>query len=100
MPEVSVPLTSVPNLLTLSRILAIPIVVATFYLQQDSAAWFACAFFSAAGVTDWLDGHVARRWSQQSELGRFLDPIADKLLVADTLFMLVAKGRLSSQWAL
>ena len=89
-------LTSLPNLLTLSRILAIPIVVASFYVQGDYARWFACALFSAAGVTDWLDGHMARRWAQQSELGRFLDPIADKLLVAATLFMLVATDRLSS----
>ncbi len=89
-------LTSLPNLLTLSRILAIPIVVASFYLQGDYARWFACALFSAAGLTDWLDGHMARRWAQQSELGRFLDPIADKLLVAATLFMLVATDRLSS----
>jgi cardiolipin synthase len=95
-----VSLTSVPNLLTLSRILAIPIVVATFYVDGDYARWFACAMFSAAGVTDWLDGHMARRWAQQSEIGRFLDPIADKLLVAATLFMLVAKGRLSAEWAL
>ena len=90
------PLTSLPNLLTLSRILAIPIVVASFYIPGDYARWFACALFSAAGVTDWLDGHMARRWSQQSELGRFLDPIADKLLVAATLFMLVATDRLSA----
>ncbi len=88
------PLTSLPNLLTLSRILAIPLVVATFYVSGDSARWFCCALFSAAGITDWLDGHVARRWEQQSELGRFLDPIADKLLVAATLFMLTATDRL------
>ena len=94
--ERSVPLTSLPNLLTLSRILAIPIVVASFYIPGEYARWFACALFSAAGVTDWLDGHMARRWSQQSELGRFLDPIADKLLVAATLFMLVATDRLSA----
>jgi len=98
--EECVSLISLPNLLTLSRILAIPIVVASFYVSGDSARWFACALFSAAGVTDWLDGHMARRWSQQSELGRFLDPIADKLLVAATLFMLVAKGRFSSEWTL
>jgi cardiolipin synthase len=89
-----VPLTSLPNLLTLSRILAIPLVVATFYVSGDSARWFCCALFSTAGITDWLDGHVARRWEQQSELGRFLDPIADKLLVSATLFMLTATGRL------
>lgn len=90
----NVPLTSLPNLLTLSRILAIPVVVATFYLDGDSARWFCCALFSAACVTDWLDGHMARRWEQQSEIGRFLDPIADKLLVSATLFMLTATGRL------
>ena len=90
-------LTSVPNLLTLSRILVIPVVVATFYVPGDYARWFCCALFAAAGFTDWLDGHVARRWEQQSELGRFLDPIADKLLVSATLFMLTAFGRLSTQ---
>ena len=91
------PLLSLPNLLTLSRILVIPLVVASFYVPGDYARWFACALFSAAGLTDWLDGHMARRWAQQSELGRFLDPIADKLLVAATLFMLTAFDRLSMQ---
>ena len=91
------PITSVPNLLTLSRILVIPVVIATFYVSGDYARWFACALFSAAGVTDWLDGHMARRWEQQSEIGRFLDPIADKLLVSATLFMLTTFGRLSAQ---
>jgi cardiolipin synthase len=89
-----VPITSVPNLLTLSRILVIPVVIATFYVPGDYARWFGCALFSAAAVTDWLDGHMARRWEQQSEIGRFLDPIADKLLVSATLFMLTAFGRL------
>jgi len=89
-----VPLTSLPNLLTLSRILAVPIVIASFYVAGDYARWFACALFTAAAVTDWLDGHMARRWAQQSEIGRFLDPIADKLLVAATLLMLTATGRL------
>ena len=87
-------LTSVPNLLTLSRILAIPVVVASFYIEGDFARWLACAVFSAAGFTDWLDGHMARRWAQQSDLGRFFDPIADKLLVAATLLMLTATVRL------
>ncbi len=91
------PITSLPNLLTLSRILAIPVVIATFYVPGDYARWFGCALFSAAGLTDWLDGHMARRWEQQSEIGRFLDPIADKLLVSATLFMLTAFGRLSPE---
>jgi cardiolipin synthase len=93
--ETELPFTSLPNLLTLSRILAIPVVVGTFYVSGDYARWFCCALFAAAGLTDWLDGHFARRWEQQSELGRFLDPIADKLLVSATLFMLTAMGRLS-----
>ena len=87
-------LTSLPNLLTLSRILVIPIVIATFYIPGDLARWAGCVLFSAAGVTDYLDGHLARAWKQQSELGRFLDPIADKLLVSAALFMLTAKERL------
>jgi cardiolipin synthase (CMP-forming) len=94
-PEGSVSLTNLPNMLTLSRILAVPVVVATFYVPGDYARWFGCALFTAAALTDWLDGHMARRWAQQSEFGRFLDPIADKLLVAATLFMLTTTGRLS-----
>ena len=90
-------LTSLPNVLTLSRILVIPVVVGSFYVPGDYARWIACALFSAAAVTDWLDGHMARRWQQQSEIGRFLDPIADKLLVSATLFMLTAFGRLSAE---
>ncbi|MGH3971629.1 MAG: CDP-diacylglycerol--glycerol-3-phosphate 3-phosphatidyltransferase, partial [Mycobacterium sp.] len=84
-------------LLTLSRIVVIPLVIATFYVAGDGAHWLGCVLFSAAGVTDWLDGHVARRWSQQSEIGRFLDPIADKLLVSATLLMLTAFSRLPAE---
>jgi cardiolipin synthase len=87
-------LTSLPNLLTLSRIVVVPLVVALFYVPGDAARWVACLLFSAAGVTDWLDGHMARRWNQQSDIGRVLDPIADKLLVAATLLMLTASSRL------
>src|SRR3984893_4965250 len=94
--ECCVPLTSLPNLLTLSRILVIPVVIGSFYVSGDYARWFACALFSAAAVTDWLDGHMARRWQAASEIGRFLDPIADKLLVSATLFMLTTFGRLSA----
>ncbi len=88
------PFRSLPNLLTLSRILVIPAVIATFYVPGDPARWSACALFAAAGLTDWLDGRLARRWKQQSDIGRFLDPIADKLLVSATLLMLTAFGRL------
>ncbi|HUK57757.1 MAG TPA: CDP-diacylglycerol--glycerol-3-phosphate 3-phosphatidyltransferase [Stellaceae bacterium] len=89
-------LTTLPNILTLSRIVVIPIVVATFWMASPSGPWLGCILFSAAAITDWLDGHVARAWKQQSELGRFLDPIADKLLVACVLFMLGVERRISA----
>jgi cardiolipin synthase len=89
-------LTTLPNLLTLSRIAAIPLVIVTFYLPAPYGPWIGCALFALAGFTDWLDGRLARLWKQQSELGRFLDPIADKLLVAAILFMLAALQRVSA----
>ena len=88
-------LTTLPNLLTLSRIVAIPLVIITFYVPAPYGPWIGCALFALAGFTDWLDGRLARLWKQQSELGRFLDPIADKLLVAAILFMLAALQRIS-----
>lgn len=88
-------LTSLPNLLTLSRIVVIPLVVATFFMDGGVARWVACGLFVLAAVTDWFDGYLARSWNQVSALGRFLDPIADKLLVAAVLFMLVAYQRVS-----
>jgi cardiolipin synthase (CMP-forming) len=83
-------LTTLPNLLTLSRIVAIPLVIVTFYIPPPYGPWIGCALFALAAFTDWLDGRLARLWKQQSELGRFLDPIADKLLVVAVLFMLGA----------
>lgn len=88
-------MTSLPNLLTLSRIVVIPLVIATFYSDGAMARWVACGLFVAAAITDWFDGYLARSWNQVSALGRFLDPIADKLLVAAVLFMLVAYDRVS-----
>jgi cardiolipin synthase (CMP-forming) len=73
-------------------------VVATFYLDAPVGPWAGCVIFAVAGFTDWLDGRLARAWQQQSEWGRFLDPIADKVLVAATLLMLTATQRISA-WA-
>jgi cardiolipin synthase len=86
---------ALPNLLTYARIVAVPVVVGLLYWQSifDGALWLrwvALAIFIAAGVTDILDGYFARMWGQQSSLGRMLDPIADKLLVASCLLMLAA----------
>ncbi len=85
---------NLPNLLTLSRIAAIPLVVACFWLERGWAQWLSSALFMAACVTDWFDGYFARRYHQISRFGRFLDPIADKLLVAAALVMMVNSGTL------
>lgn len=82
-------LLALPNVLTYMRIAAVPAVVACLFAGGTSMRWVAFALFVAASVTDWLDGYLARRWAQQSALGRMLDPIADKLLVGTTLLMLV-----------
>ena len=87
-------LTTLPNLLTLSRILAIPALIGAFYLSSPLSNWLAFTIFTAAGITDILDGYLARSRGEESGLGRFLDPVADKLLVAATLLMLVYVGRI------
>lgn len=87
--------TSLPNLLTFSRIVVIPLLIAAFYLQAPLSDWVPLGLFAAASVTDFLDGYFARTQNLQSSLGRFLDPIADKLLIATTILMLVALDRIT-----
>jgi cardiolipin synthase len=87
---------ALPNILTYGRIAAVPVVVGLLYWQNIIEGglwlrWVALGIFIAAGVTDILDGYFARIWGQQSSLGRMLDPIADKLLVASCLLMLAAE---------
>jgi cardiolipin synthase len=88
-------LTSLPNLLTLSRIAVLPLLVAAFYLDAPWSNIVACAVFAGASLTDYLDGYLARTFQQTSSLGRFLDPVADKIMVAVALMMLVADARIS-----
>jgi len=88
-------LTDLPNVLTLSRIAAIPLLVVLAALRTPGADMAACVLFSAAAITDYFDGALARSRSQHSDLGRMLDPIADKLLVGATLMMLGGENRLS-----
>jgi cardiolipin synthase len=97
---------SLPNLLTYARIVAVPAVVGALYGQVVLGGplwlrWVAVAIFIAAAITDMLDGYFARAWEQQSSLGRMLDPIADKLLVASCLLMLAAADTIRgwSLWA-
>ena len=88
-------MTTLPNLLTLSRIVVIPVLVALFFVPGNAAKWVALGLFTAAGITDYFDGYFARTRRQISALGRFLDPVADKLLVASVILLLVAFGRIA-----
>jgi cardiolipin synthase len=95
---------ALPNILTYGRIVAVPIVVGCMFYQNILHGglwlrWLALAVFIAAAISDFLDGYLARAWSQQSSLGRMLDPIADKLLVASSLLMLAAESTIHG-WAL
>jgi cardiolipin synthase (CMP-forming) len=78
-----------PNLLTLARILLTPVFVAAFWLDMPGGRWVVFVVFVIAAITDYADGWVARRRNVESRLGQMLDPIADKLLIASALLMLV-----------
>lgn len=80
---------NIPNLLTSFRIFLIPVFVIIFYLPGTWSAPAAAFVFWLAGVTDWLDGYLARRLNQQTAFGAFLDPVADKIMVAVALVMIV-----------
>jgi cardiolipin synthase (CMP-forming) len=89
---------NIPNLITWLRILLIPVFVSVFYLTDNSLSphlknLLATAVFLLASITDWLDGYLARRLNQYSAFGAFLDPVADKLMVAAALILLVKLGR-------
>ena len=90
-----------PNILTYTRIIAVPLVVGLLIYGGDINRWIALAIFIVAAITDFFDGYLARIWQQQSSLGRMLDPIADKLLVAACLLMLCADQQITgiSIWA-
>ncbi len=95
---------SIPNLLTYARILAVPLVVLCFFLEgrlqsSDPARWTALGIFVVASITDFLDGYLARIWKQTSNIGKMLDPIADKLLVAAALLLMAGDGTIAG-WTL
>lgn len=97
---------NIPNLLTYARILAVPLIVLFFFIEgrlqsSDFARWAALALFIVASITDYLDGYLARIWNQTSNIGKMLDPIADKLLIASVLLLMAADGTIAgwSLWA-
>ncbi|WEX08547.1 CDP-diacylglycerol--glycerol-3-phosphate 3-phosphatidyltransferase [Chelativorans sp. AA-79] len=97
---------NLPNILTYARILAVPLIVLCFFLEgslrsSEFARWSALFIFLAASITDYLDGYIARSWRQTSNIGKMLDPIADKLLIATCLLLLAADtARTIAGWTL
>lgn len=87
---------SIPNFFTVARIILIPCFVIAFYLPTKHAGVITASIFCLAGITDWLDGYLARKLNQTSRFGAFLDPVADKLIVAVALVLLV--GEYGSVW--
>ena len=85
-------LKNIPNSLTIMRIFLIPVLVVSFYFDGRTANYISTGIFIFASITDYVDGFLARYWSAQTNFGRMLDPIADKMLVASTLLMLVDKN--------
>ena len=83
---------NLPNILTYGRIAAVPVVGGLLMLPGNTARWAALVIYVAAAITDFFDGYLARKWQQQSPLGKMLDPIADKVLVAVVLLVLSADG--------
>ncbi len=97
---------NIPNILTYGRILCVPLIVVCFFVEgrlqsSDFARWAAVWIFVIASVTDFFDGYLARIWNQTSNIGRMLDPIADKLLIASILLLVAADGTIAgwSLWA-
>ncbi len=86
---------TLPNILTLSRVAVIPVLVALFFLETANGQWIACGIFIFSAITDFFDGFLARSLGQTTAFGTFLDPVADKLLVASALLMMVAFGQIA-----
>lgn len=87
---------NLPNKITLSRVLMVPIIVVLLYFENKYTCLFACAGFILASATDIVDGHIARRSNMVTSFGKFLDPLADKVLISSVLVMLVALNRVAA----
>lgn len=89
---------NLPNLLTLARIAIVPVFIVFMFFDSRDAGFWAAALFSVAAVTDAVDGWLARRWDVETSFGKFLDPLADKLIVMSALVMMIPMGRVPA-WA-
>ncbi|MFT5574276.1 MAG: CDP-diacylglycerol--glycerol-3-phosphate 3-phosphatidyltransferase [Cryomorphaceae bacterium] len=88
---------NIPNCLTFFRIAAIPLIVIAYFIESKYGNWYVAILFALAGISDALDGYLARRWNQTSKLGAFLDPVADKLLVTIMLLLVVSNANLHAE---
>lgn len=88
------------NILTMGRIAAIPFLIALLFITSPVAIWLALVLYICIALTDWFDGWVARRFNQMSEFGRFLDPIADKILVAAMFLTFCTTGTIGGIWVI
>jgi len=93
MPSTQAQILNIPNIITMVRIAAIPLLCVLLLSPEREAGFWAAALFAAASVTDWLDGYLARRMGIVTVFGKFLDPIADKLIVMSALIMILPFGR-------
>ena len=87
---------NIPNCLTFFRILAIPLIVGVYFSGWAYSNWYCVILFTLAGISDALDGYLARKWNQTSKLGEFLDPVADKLLVSTMLILVMSNVELQA----
>lgn len=89
---------NIPNILTMARIACVPVVVVLLLSDSRQMGFWAALIFSIASITDWLDGYLARKWELVTVMGKFLDPLADKLIVMAALIMMIPLGRVPA-WA-
>jgi len=89
---------NLPNILTLCRIACVPVIVALLFSDSREMGFWAALIFSIASITDWLDGYLARKWEIVTVMGKFLDPLADKLIVMAAMIMLIPLDRIPA-WA-
>lgn len=91
-------LQNLPNILTISRIVLLPVLIALLLVPQDWAVWMCVWIYAFCAITDFFDGYIARRYGSTSKFGTFLDPISDKIMVGCLLLVLAGIGRLPELW--